>query len=144
LKLLRFIHDALAHLRFWILTKRAKVLPIDDHRWEAFFARSKDQFSSATPPGYPGIDIRMTNREPSEVTAVMFGNPLPIYKGHFGSQMNKANRIKTVDMYGDNVKTAAGVPGGSLIHVRQAMVHAVGIDLRLAQIMLKTGIDAFS
>jgi hypothetical protein len=45
---------------------------------------------------------------------------------------------------GDNVKTAAGVPGGSFMQVYQAMVNVVGNDLRNAQIIYKTGIDAFS
>jgi hypothetical protein len=59
----------------------------------------------------------------------MFGLPLPICKQHFGAQINKANQNKTVDLYGDNVKIAAGVPGGSFMHVHQAMVHVVGNDL---------------
>jgi hypothetical protein len=49
-----------------------------------------------------------------------------------------------VDLYGNNVKTAAGVPGGSFIHIHQAMVNVVEDDLRNAQIMLKTGVDAYS
>jgi hypothetical protein len=40
--------------------------------------------------------------------------------------------------------TAAGVPGGSFVHVYQAMVNVVGIDLRNAQITFRTGIEAFS
>jgi hypothetical protein len=40
----------------------------------------------------------------------MFGDPSPICIENFGAQTNKANQIQTVDMYGDNVKTAAGVP----------------------------------
>jgi hypothetical protein len=47
-------------------------------------------------------------------------------------------------LYGDNVKTAAGVPGGSFMHVHQAMVNAVANDLRNGHIMYKTGIDACS
>jgi hypothetical protein len=42
------------------------------------------------------------------------------------------------------VKTAAGVPGGYLMHVHQEVVNVVGNDLRNASIMLKTGIEAFS
>jgi hypothetical protein len=79
-----------------------------------------------------------------ELTAVTFGLSSPICKQHFGAQINKANQTKTVDLYGDNVKTAAGVRGGSFMHVHQAMVNVVGKDLRNARIMLKTGIDAFS
>jgi hypothetical protein len=47
-------------------------------------------------------------------------------------------------VYGDNVKTAAGVPGGSFMHVHQAMVHAVENDLRNGHIIYKTGIVFFS
>jgi hypothetical protein len=47
-------------------------------------------------------------------------------------------------LYGDNVKTAEGVPGGSFMHVHQAMVNVVGNELQNAHIMLKTGIDDFS
>jgi hypothetical protein len=36
------IYDALAHLCFLSQTKRAKALPIDDHRLDAVCARSKD------------------------------------------------------------------------------------------------------
>jgi hypothetical protein len=79
-----------------------------------------------------------------ELTAAMSGLPSPICKQHFGAQIKKANQNKTVDLYGDNEKTAAGVPGGSFMHVHQAMVHAVGNDLRNAHVILKTGIDAFS
>jgi hypothetical protein len=39
----------------------------------------------------------------------MFGLPSPICKQHFGAQINKANQNKTVDLNGDNVKTATGV-----------------------------------
>jgi hypothetical protein len=61
-----------------------------------------------------------------------------------GAQINKANQNKMVDLYGEKVKTAAGVPGGSFMHVHQAMVNLVGNDLRNASIMLKTGIDVIS
>jgi hypothetical protein len=48
----------------------------------------------------------MTNLEFLEVTAVMFGNPLPIFKEHFGAQIK-------LDAHGDNTifkirKSAAG------------------------------------
>jgi hypothetical protein len=59
-KLHKSINDALAHLRFRSLTKRAKALPIDDLRREAFFARSKDQFSTKILNGCPDNDIMMT------------------------------------------------------------------------------------
>jgi hypothetical protein len=78
------------------------------------------------------------------LTAATFGLPLPICKQHFGAQINNANQIKTVDLYGDNVKTAAAFPGGVFMHIHQAMVNVVRNDLRNAHIMLKTGIDAFS
>jgi hypothetical protein len=74
----------------------------------------------------------------------MFGLPSTICKTHLGAQINTANQNKTVDLFGDNVKTAAGFPGGSFMHVHQAMVHAVGNDLRNGHIMYKTGIDVFS
>jgi hypothetical protein len=93
LKLHTLIYDALAHLRFQSLIKRAKALPIDDHRREAFFARSKDQFSRTILQGCPDNDIRMTNGEFREVTAVMFGNPSSICKEHFGAQNKKTNQI---------------------------------------------------
>jgi hypothetical protein len=78
------------------------------------------------------------------LTAAMFGLPSPICKQNFGAQINKANKNKMVDLYGDNVKTAACVPGGSFMHVHQAMVNVVENDLRNAHIMFKTSIDAFS
>jgi hypothetical protein len=74
----------------------------------------------------------------------MFGIPSPICKQHLGAQINKANQNKTIDLYGDNVKTAEGVPGGSFKHVHQAMVHTVGNDLQNGKIIYKTGIDVFS
>jgi hypothetical protein len=49
--------------------------------------------------------------------------------------------MKMVDLYGGKVKTAAGVPGGSFMHVHQALVNVVGNDLLNAQIMLKTSIS---
>jgi hypothetical protein len=65
----------------------------------------------------------------------MFGDPSPICKEHFGAQINKANQIKTVDIDGDNVQTAASVPEVSFMHVHQAMVNmVVGNDLRNAHI----------
>jgi hypothetical protein len=54
------------------------------------------------------------------------------------------NQMKTVDTYGDYVKTAVGVWGGSFIHFHQAIINMAGKDLRNAHIMLKTGIGAFS
>jgi hypothetical protein len=51
---------------------------------------------------------------------------------------------KTVDLCGDNLKTAAGVPGGSFMHVHQAMVNVVANDLRNGKNIYKTGIDVFS
>jgi hypothetical protein len=74
----------------------------------------------------------------------MFGIHSPICNQHFGAQINKANQIRTVDLYGNNVKTEAGAPGGSFMHVHQVMVNVVLNDLRNAHIMLKTGTDAFS
>jgi hypothetical protein len=61
----------------------------------------------------------LTNPEFHELTAAMFGLLLPICKQYFGAQTNKANQNKTVDLYGDNVQTAAGIPGGSFMHVHQ-------------------------
>jgi hypothetical protein len=52
----------------------------------------------------------MTNREFNEVTAVKLGSPSPICKEHSGAQINKANQNKILNMYGDNLKTAVGVP----------------------------------
>jgi hypothetical protein len=138
-KIYKHIYDALAHFLFSLQTKRAKALPIDDHRREAYWARSKDSFSTSTLQG-----IGLTNAEFHELTAVMFGLPSPICKQHFGAQIKKANQNKTVDLYGDTVKTATGVSVGSFMHVHQAMVNMVGNDLRNAHIMFKTGIDAFS
>jgi hypothetical protein len=46
-KLHKLIYDALAHLRFLSQTKRAKALPIDDHRRDVFFACSTDPFSTS-------------------------------------------------------------------------------------------------
>jgi hypothetical protein len=37
-----------------------------------------------------------------EVTAVTFDSPTPIFKEHFGAQINRADQNKTVDVYGDN------------------------------------------
>jgi hypothetical protein len=48
LKLRKIIYDALSHLRFLSQIKRAKALPIDGHCRDAFWARSKDQFSTST------------------------------------------------------------------------------------------------
>jgi hypothetical protein len=143
-KLHERVYDALAHLRFLSQTKRAKTLPIDDHRRDAFFARSKDPFSKSILQGISDKDIGLTNPKFHELTAAMFGLPSTICKQHLGAQNNTANQNKTVDSYGDNLKTAAGVPGGSFMHVHQAMVNVVANDLRNGHIMYKTGIDAFS
>jgi hypothetical protein len=116
-KLDTLIYDALAHLRFLSKTKRAQALPIDNHRRDAFFAHSKDPFSTSILQGTSDKDIGLTNPEFHDLTAAMFGLPSPICKQHLGAQINKANQNKTVDSYGDNVKTAAGVPGGSFMHV---------------------------
>jgi hypothetical protein len=86
----------------------------------------------------------MTNGEFREVTPVVFGNPSQFFKEHFSVQTNEETQFKTIDMYGENVKTAAGVPGGSFMHVHEAMVNVVGDDPRNAHIMLKSGIDTFS
>jgi hypothetical protein len=138
------IYDALVHLRFLSQTKRAKALPIDDHRRDAIYARSRDPLSTSILQGTSDKDIGLMNPEFHELTAAMFGLSSLICKQHFGAQINEANQNKTVDLYGDNVKTAAGVPGGSLIHVHQAMVNVVGNDLRNAHAIFKTGIGAFS
>jgi hypothetical protein len=42
-------------------------------------------------------------------------------------------------MYGDNVKTAAGVPGGFFMHAHEGMVNVVGNDLQPAHIIFKRG-----
>jgi hypothetical protein len=143
-KLHKLVYFALAHLRFLIQTKRAKALPIDDHRRDAFYARSKDPFSTSILQGTSDKDIGLTNPEFHELTAAMFGLPSPICKQHLGAQINKVNQNKTVDLYGDNVKTAEGVTGGSFMHVNQAMVHAVGNDLQNGKIIYKTGTNVFS
>jgi hypothetical protein len=87
---------------------------------------------------------RITNPEFHELKAAIFGHPSPICKQHLGAQINKANQSKTADLYRDNIKTAAGVPGGSFMHFHQAMVNVVANDLRNGHIIYKTGIDAFS
>jgi hypothetical protein len=73
----------------------------------------------------------------------MCGYPSPICNEHFGAQINKANQIKTVDMYGDNVKTAAGFPGGSFMHVHEEIVNVVGNGLQRAHVMHKRGVGTF-
>jgi hypothetical protein len=42
----------------------------------------------------------LTNEEFHEWIVATFGLPSPIWKQHFGAQINKANQIKTVDLYG--------------------------------------------
>jgi hypothetical protein len=122
-KLHKRIYDALAHLRFLSQTKRAKALPIDDHRRDAYI--SKDPFSTSILQGTSDKDIGLTNLEFHKLKAEMFGLLSPICEQHFGAQINKANNNKTVDMYGNDVKSAAGVPGGSFMQVQQAMVNVV-------------------
>jgi hypothetical protein len=80
----------------------------------------------------------------NEWIAATFGLPSLICKQHLGAQINKENQNKTVASYGDNVKSAAGVPGGSSMHVHQAIVNVIANDLRNGHIMFKTGIDALS
>jgi hypothetical protein len=83
----------------------------------------------------------------NEWIAASFGLPSLICKQHLGTQIDKANKNKIVDSDGDNVKSAAGAPGGSSMHVHQAMVKVVASDLRNGQnghIMFKTGTDALS
>jgi hypothetical protein len=116
LKLHKRIYDALAHLRFLSQTKRAKALLIDDHRRDALCARNKDPISTSILQGTPDKDIGLTNAEFHELTAATFGIPSTICKQDFGAQINKANQNKTVDLYSVNVKTEAGVPGGSFMH----------------------------
>jgi hypothetical protein len=87
------IYDALTHLRFLSQTRRARALPIDDHRRHAFFARSKDPISTSILQGTPDKDIGLTNPEVHERTAATFGLPSPVCKQHFGAQSNKANQI---------------------------------------------------
>jgi hypothetical protein len=91
-KLHKLIYDALAHLRFLSQTKRAKALPIDDHRRDAFFARSKDPFSTSILQGTSNKDIGLANSEFHVQPAAMFGLPSPICKQHLGAQINKANQ----------------------------------------------------
>jgi hypothetical protein len=100
----KLIYDALAHLRFLSQIKRVKALSINDHRRDAFCARSKDPFSTSILQGTSDKDIGLTNPEFHELTAAMFGLPSPICKQNLGAQINKANQIKTVDSYGDIVK----------------------------------------
>jgi hypothetical protein len=69
----------------FLQTKRAKVLSIDDHRRGAFWARSKDQFSTSTLQGTPDNDIILNNEEFHGLTAVTSGIPSPIWKQHFGA-----------------------------------------------------------
>jgi hypothetical protein len=90
----KLIYDALAHLRFLSQTKRAKALPIDDHRRDAFFARSKDPFSKPILQGTLDKDIGLKNPKFHELKAAMFGIPSPIWKQHLGVQINKANQNK--------------------------------------------------
>jgi hypothetical protein len=69
------IYDALAHIRFLNQTKRAKALPLDDHRRDAFRARSKDPFSTSILRRTSDKDIGLTNLEFHELKAAMFGLP---------------------------------------------------------------------
>jgi hypothetical protein len=86
------IYDALVHLRFLSQTKRATALPIDDRRRDAFFARSKDPFSTSILQGTSENEIGLTNSKFHELIAAIFGLPLPICKQHLGAQINKANQ----------------------------------------------------
>jgi hypothetical protein len=86
------IYDALAHLRFLSQTKRAKALPIDEHRRDAFCARSKNKFSTSALQGTPDKDIGLTNVEFHEWRAAAFDLPSSICKQHFGAQINKTNQ----------------------------------------------------
>jgi hypothetical protein len=91
-KLHELIYDALAHPCFLSQTRRAKAHPIDDRRRDAFFARSKDPFSTSILQGTPDKHIGLTNPEFHEVTAAMFGLPSPICKQHFGAQSTKQTK----------------------------------------------------
>jgi DNA-binding GntR family transcriptional regulator len=144
LELRTVIYDALAQLRFRSLTKQAKALPLDDHRREAFFARSKDKISTKILKGRPYNDIRITNREFHEVTAVMFGNPSSTEMNMSSHKSTKQTKSKQSIYTGDNAKTAAYVPIGFFVHVHEAMFNVVENDLQRAHIMLKRDIDTFS
>jgi hypothetical protein len=88
-KLHKRIYDALAQLRFLSQTKRAKAIPIHDHRRDAFFARSKDPLSTSILQGTSDKDVGLTNPKFHEQTAAMFGLPSPICKQHLGARQSK-------------------------------------------------------
>jgi hypothetical protein len=90
--------------------------------------------------GQNGLHQHQTPQRPK----AKFRKLYSLNKEKLDAQINKANQNKTVDLYGNNVKTAECVPGGSFMHVQQAMVSVVANDLRNGQIIYKTGIDAFS
>jgi hypothetical protein len=91
---------------------------IDNHRRDAFGARSKDPFSKPILRGTSDKDIRLTNLEFHELTAAIFVLSSPICKQHLGAQIKKANQNKTVDLHGERLGKKSPILGSTFVERR--------------------------
>ena len=113
-KVSRRIRDQHQHLIFEDMRLRAAELPTDDPRRMAFFANSKDKIANKIFGQLPCKTVHFTTQEWFITTALHLGAPIPLLHSSLGQKIqNHPNCPQlTVDPYGHNLLTVAGISGG--------------------------------
>ena len=128
--------DERQHLKHLLLTDRARNLPIDDIRRMAFFANGTDpfarQFLGTTPVG----DTPFTPSEYTTAVALHMGVPIQAIKNRVGEAIrNNSNcQFTSVDYYGHNLTTVAGIEGGGTQRNHNTIARTISNSLSAAGI----------
>ena len=113
-KVSRRIRDQQQHLIFEETCIQAAELPIDDPRRMAFFANSKDKIANKLFGQLPCKSVHFTPQEWFVTSALHLGAPIPLLHSCVGQKIHNHPNCPqlTVDPYGHNLLTVAGILGG--------------------------------
>jgi hypothetical protein len=140
-KVHKAIQDERQGLQLQLLTARAFNLPSDDPRRMAFLANGTDQFARQLLGTLPFGGIPFTPQEWTTAVALHMGVPVPALINRVGETIrNNSNcPLTTVDQYGYNLTTVAGIEGGGTQRNHNGIARVVSSSLLVAGIKHRGG-----
>ena len=135
-KIHKVIQDERQLLKHIILTERAQNLPIDDTRRMAFIANGTDAFARQFLGTIPVADTPFTPSEYTTAVALHMGVPIQAIKNRVGEAIhNNPNcQFSSVDHYGHNLTTVAGIEGGGTQRNHNTIARTISNSLSSAGI----------
>jgi hypothetical protein len=124
------------------LSQRAASIPITDPRRMAFFANTKDSFSTSFHSGLPVPSVNFTNTQWSTTNSLHFGVPIPALRAHVGKHLQSGSRRAgpyLVGAHGHYLLTAPALRGGHIQRNHNVICSTISDKLREAQIPHRGG-----